>query len=364
MRVIHYYPKDNSMVCQHVDTLCNAMGLEVDSYKAHSAADVSKIIGTNGYWLFDILHIHGLWQVALKEVVSMSLQRKARIVITPHGDLHPWGEGRKLANRLKYYTTTRGILKQTYALIAQLPAERMRLESLGAGQRVVTIRDCTSTNVISPVEMARQTFAVYQRVADSNPLQLMDDSERKALRAIIMMGITGDKRWLGAGGGQEQLQVTRRLMCYFRQEEIMETALKGIRLLRLDEPDIDIENVPYFLPDNYKHADTIQAIIGNQFASENDRLTATFRQVKRIDSQRQLSIKHLIEIDRELRNHESEENKLQDSLKDLDLYKTAARTMFLLQQRTGLTEGFMPIKMLNDRKARKMLGRIDNHLKI
>ena len=78
----------------------------------------------------------------------------------------------------------------------------------------------------------------------------------------------------------------------------------------------------------------------------------------------QFSIKHLIELDRELRQHHCEEDELCDALKERQLWKLARRTMQLMYDKTGLTVGFMPVDPLEDHKTRSLRKQIDNHLKL
>jgi hypothetical protein len=153
-------------------------------------------------------------------------------------------------------------------------------------------------------------------------------------------------------------------MCYAYHESISETVNKGLRITGLTPPDIDAEKISIFLPDGFCKTESIERVIGNQFVSENERLIATFRQVKKLISSRQLSIDHLVEIDKELRFHDCQEEELSEQLKEKDLWKTAARTMLLMADLTGLTEGFMPVQPLNDRTTRRMRLLVDSHLQI
>jgi hypothetical protein len=137
-----------------------------------------------------------------------------------------------------------------------------------------------------------------------------------------------------------------------------------VRILQLDAPDIDVEDIPYFLPDNYQQTQSIGQTIGNQFASENDRLIATFKLIKKLIANGQFSIRHLVELDRELRQYGCDEDLLEEQLTERQLLPTARRTMQLMAMTTGLTEGFMPVVPLHDRTTKKLYQQIENHLKI
>ena len=139
---------------------------------------------------------------------------------------------------------------------------------------------------------------------------------------------------------------------------------RGIRIQQLDAPDINVEAIPYFLPDGYQPTQSIGQTIGNQFASENDRLIATFKLIRKLIANGQFSIRHLVELDRELRQYGCDEELLEEQLGERQLLPTARRTMQLMADTTGLTEGFMPVSPLNDRTTKKLYLKIENHLKI
>ena len=212
--------------------------------------------------------------------------------------------------------------------------------------------------------MARQTYALYQKVMDSNPLELMQDDTKEALRTIIKAGITGDRRWLTEEDALPAITQWREILCYAHQEQITETIERGIRLLGLEAADIEADQIDYFVPEGMEPAEDIGTAIGNQFVSENERLLATFRFLRKLIDNRQIGIKHLIELDRELREHNCEEDRLYEKMEERNMRKTAARLMQVMSELTGLTEGFMPIPPLDDRASRKLREQIDNHLTI
>jgi hypothetical protein len=73
---------------------------------------------------------------------------------------------------------------------------------------------------------------------------------------------------------------------------------------------------------------------------------------------------HLIELDKELRQHECEEDRLCERLCELNLLKFAGRLMQVMSDMTGLTEGYMPVPPLDDRIAKKIRLQVENRLKI
>ena len=360
MRILHLYPKTDAAISQYLDMLTGNMGLEVENHKATTSEEARQLLGTID---IDILHVHGCWNNAQFTVVRKALKQGARLVVTPYGQLEPWVQQQrfwkeKLPKRIAYQ---KSVVEQAYAVIVQGNMELECITQLGWNKRCIIIRNAMITNSITPREMARQTFDLYQRVIDSNPLLLMNDNTQKFAKYLITVGITGDKRWT-MNDETPMLGDWRQILCYAHQEQIMPIIQRAVRTLNLMLPDIDAATIPYFVPDRYVETKSIQQAIGNQFVSENDRLMATFKYIKKLVSNRQLSIKHLVELDIELREHSCEEGRLAEQLQERSLIKLAARCMQLMNDFTGLTEGFMPVPPLNDRITKKWHEQIENYL--
>lgn len=360
MRILHFYPKTDASISKYLDLLANNMGLEVENHKASTSEEARQLLRTIQ---FDILHVHGCWNNAQLMIVRKALRQGARLIVTPYGQLEPWIQQQhfwkeKLPKRIAYQ---KSVVEQAYAVVVQGNMELECMSQLGWNKRCVIIRNALITNSITPREMARQTFDLYQRIMDSNPLQLMNDNTRKFVKHLITVGITGDKRWT-MSEETPMLGDWRQILCYAHQEQIMPTIQRAVRTLNLMEPDIDATKIPYFVPDRYVETKSIQQTIGNQFITENDRLTATFKLLKKLMANRQLGIKHLVELDIELREHPCDESLLAEQLQERGLIKVAARCMQLMHDFTGLTEGFMPVPSLNDRTTKNWYKQIENHL--
>ena len=367
MRILHFYPADNQMIGQHVTMLQEGMGLEAENHLVSNAEDARTLLQGSHY---DILHLHGCWCNASRRIVNMALRNGCRLIVTPHGQLEPWVQEEdywkeKLPKRVLFQ---QAIIRQAYAIIIQGSMEQECMERLAWNKRLATIRNCVITSSISKTDMARQTFKLYQKVMDTNTLELLSPEMRQHLRTIIMAGVTGDIRWLAESAISTLPPAHsipwRELMLYAHHEQITDTILRGLRILHLDFPDVDVEHIDHFWPEDYQDTPLVGTTIGNQFASENDRLLASFRVIRKLMSNGLFSIKHLIELDRELRQHHCEEEELCDALKERQLWKLARRTMQLMYDKTGLTEGFMPVDPLDDHKTRSLRKQIDNHLKL
>lgn len=365
IRILHFYPGDDHMISDYVTMLSENMGLECSNELVTEKALAQQRLNASHY---DILHLHGCWNASSYFVGKQAVKNGTRIILSPNGQLAPWVISNrywteKLPKRLLYQ---KWIIEQSYAVIVQGKMEESCVKKLGWNQRLVVIKNPQITHAISRKSAANQVFQTYCKVMNSNPLELMDDDMRTLLQQLIIVGITGDKRWLDVNPMQQPdtLDQWKHLLSYAHLEHIDDVILRGLSVMGYVAPDMDVDQMPCFYPDHYAAPVSIADAIGFNFISEVDRLLAIFRYLQKLAGKHQLAVSHLAELDRELREHECDEDLLAEKLKDQRHYKQAARILFVTQEVTGLTEGFMPVAPLADRTSQQILTQVENHLKI
>jgi hypothetical protein len=365
IRILHFFPGDNHMIADYVTMLSENMGLECSNELVSEQALAEQRLRSSHY---DILHLHGCWNASSYFVGKQAIKNNTRIVLSANGQLSPWVMSNhylteKLPKRLLYQ---KQIIKKAYAVIVQGKMEESCVKKLGWNKRLVTIKNPQITRTISRKSAASQVFDTYCKVMNSNPLELMDEDMCTLLQQLILLGNSGDKRWLDVRPMQQPdtLEQWKHLLCYAHFEHIDDVIRRGLNVMNYEAPDMDVKQMPCFYPDHYVSPVSINETIGFSFISEVDRLMAIFHYLRKLVSNRELAVSHLVELDRELREHECDEDLLAERLKDERLYKLAARVMFVTQQVTGLTEGFMPIPPLADRTSRQLYSQVENHLKI
>ncbi len=367
MNILHYYDKSDSITTQYMAMLGRMSFHETTMFFASDYQEAVKILQLTD---IDILHIHGCWRTSAARLYAQVCKQATRLVVSPHGQLEPWFFRQrfwkeKLPKRILFQ---RRMVSSAYAVVVEGSMEAECLHRLGWNSRIVVIRNPLVTSFITPEENIRQLAALYRRVMDSNPIELMRPETISTLRLAIKAGIVLDIRWLRLPDhytpprlGKE---AWRQIHCFARQEQIEPIVERGIRLLQCDYPLFDTRQSSPFLPDGYKPSEGIDETIGKSFASENQRLVETFRLLHNLSTHNRLSICHLCELDKELREHDCEEEELAEHLKVDHLLKTARRLMQVMQEETGFDEGFMPVTPLNDRTTRKLKRQLKNHLKI
>jgi len=228
-------------------------------------------------------------------------------------------------------------------------------------QRVEVIHNAIITNTISPGEMCSQTFAVYQKVIDSNTLEQMDDVTADALSIIIKASLTGDRRWcrrIDPISHPEDID-WRRLMIYATHENILNYVDYGISILGLRSPGIDTRNIASYYPDNYTLPRPIKEVVGDYQGNETDYLLRMITQIHR-----QPLLLHMIELTRELMRDTVNDDQVNEALEEKKLKGFAAGLMQVLSEEAELDEGFMPLLPVENRQTNKIRKLLTNHLRI
>ena len=207
--------------------------------------------------------------------------------------------------------------------------------------------------------MCTQTFAIYQKVMDSNTLEQMDEESLRALAIIIKVGIMGDRRWVKDNHIDDAHIDWRRLLIYAEHEHISNYVDYGISTLGLSTPSIDVSRIAAYFPDHYECPKTLKEVVGDYDGNETDYLVRIIRQINK-----QPLLLHLIELTRELYRDNVNDELLTEKLEDKNLLTYAARLMQVLSEQTLLDEGYMPLDPKDDRQTEHIRRMLTNHLKI
>jgi hypothetical protein len=356
MKILHVYPKTDEMVSQHVAQLMEGMQHSVEVQAVSNLVDIKKVYKTFNP---DIVHCHGCWQYSIVNAGNFARKHGARIILSPHGQLEPWVLEEKPLQE-KFHKTAlwqKPFVEKAYALIAFGKMEQQFLAHLKWNPRIEVIHNAVITNSTTRERMCSQTFAVYQKVLDSNVLEQMNDDTQQLMATIIKAGTLGDMRWT-------EFNMTeridwRRMFVYAEHQNIRNYVDYGINVLGLSTPTIDTEHLPAYFPENYQRPLSIKKLIGEYKGDETGYLVRMIRQIEK-----QPLLLHLIELTRELYRDTVNDDLLQEALEQKKLTKFAARLMQVLHEQTLLDEGYMPVDPIDDRGTQKIRESITKHLKI
>lgn len=344
------------MVAQHVAQLMEGMRLSAEVQAVSNLADFKSVCKTFNP---DIVHCHGCWQYNIVNAGNFARKQGARIVLSPHGQLEPWVLEEKPLQE-KFHKTAlwqKPFVEKAYALITFGKMEQQYLVQLKWNPRIEVIHNAVITNSTTREKMCSQTFAVYQKVLDSNVLEQMDDDTQQLMTTIIKAGTLGDRRWTAF-----QMPETvdwRRMLIYAEHQNIRNYVDYGINILGLSALSLDTEQLPAYFPENYQHPQSIKKLIGEYKGDETDYLVRMIRQIEK-----QPLLLHLIEFTRELYRDTVNDDMLLEAIEQKGLTKFAGRLMQVLHEQTLLDEGYMPIDPIDDRGTQKIRDQITNHLKI
>lgn len=358
MKVLHVYPKSDTLIERHVTLLAEGMRQSAEVKVADNAVAFRKLFREMNP---DIVHCHGCWQFFLARTTSYAIRHGARVVITLHGQLEPWVIKRQSVqeNVSKTVLWQRRAIERAYAIIVHGKLERSNFQQLGWNKRMEEIHNAVITNAITPSEMCAQTFAVYQKVMDSNTLEQMDDESLHALTQIIKAGIMGDRRWVKDLNINKAQVDWRRLLLYAEHENISNYVDYGISILGLSTPTLDVSHIASYFPDSYQRPLPLKEVVGDYQGDETDYLVRMIRQINK-----QPLLLHLVELTRELYRDNVNDDLLTEKLEDKKLHTYAARLMQVLKELTLLDEGYMPVDPIDDRQTEHIRKALTNHLMI
>ena len=363
MRILHIFQRNDELQAKHVSILLEGMQNSAEIKSADAPSEAKAIIRE---WKPEIVHCHGCWTYWTVNAGRIAIKKGARIVISPHGQLEPWVTEEKVIHEKLPKTALwqKSFVEKAYSVIAFGKMEEKYLRQLKWNPRIEVIKNSVITNSISQQEMCSETFTVYQKVMDSNVLELMDENSLKLMATIIKIGILGDQRWTKASKESETIpnvssEDWRRILIYAEHENIRNYVDYGINILGLTTPHVDTEKIPAYFPEQYKRPQTIKHSIGEYNGYETEYLIKMIRQI-----QKEPLLLHIIELTRELYRDNVNDDELREALEEHKLAKYASRLIQVLQEQALLDEGYMPLEPTDDRGTQQIRNKITNHLKI
>jgi hypothetical protein len=352
MKVLFVYPKSEPLISRHVSMLADGLRQSATIDTADSVGAIRKAAKEQEP---DIIHCHGCPSVSAARAILSAVNKGSRLVLTLHGQMEPWAKETNRKVPAIYWQ--KELIRRAYAVILLGRLELTNFQRLGWNRRTEEIHNAVTTNTISLKEMCTATFAVYQKVLDSNTLELMDEPTVRMLRAVIKVGIMGDRRWTVVLPSEEVNW--RHLLLYAEHENIRNYIDYGISILGLSVPPIDTTRIAAYFPDNYETPKPIREKVGDYKGKETDYLVRIINQLRQ-----QPLLLHLIELTRELYRDTVNDDQLAEALEEKKLTAFTKSLMQLLDEQTALDEGYMPLPPADNRLTRQIRQQLENHLNI
>lgn len=312
INIVHVYTKNDSMIANYVSMLSKAMKETADIRSTDDLMTFKQICTESKP---DIVHLHGNIRVP---------QGNYRLVLTPHG---------KTVDNGNYYV-----------VIARSKMEASRTDF----PRVEIVRNPILTKTTNIDETARNMLRIYQKVMDTNVLQLMNGDTRQALRVLLKAGICGDRQWVEKQPMPEPDWRLLSIYAYF--EQVSPIVRRGANVLGIDMPDISVSRSTSYLPKSYRPLTEKpdSNVIGLLHDIQSERLT----------------LLRLTEIDELLRREDMDEEKLLIELEEENLKPLFGCLLQILSEQTLFDEGFMPCAPVDNQETQRLRTQLASHMNL
>lgn len=321
MRILHIYRHDHPRLAEYVRLLSQAMPADVECAFADNASDVRLAFRE---FRPDIVHQHG----HLPFPVSQS-----RLVVSPHGET----------------TDT----SKAYVVVARSPYELSCCDN----ERKELVRNPLITRTITFEAAAAALSAVYQRVMNSHPLELMDGKTRRLLAILLKAGLLGDKGWVSDEINEKPLlpipgNQASHLFMYADLEGVLDIVQRGIDVVGLADvlPSTPPARVDCYLPHGYKRPTPLAG--------------ANILEIMHDIEANGLTLLRLTELTRQLYDDGLDEAHLMQQIDAMNARPQLQLLLQILSEQTLLTEGFMPCQPLDNSFAENLRQQIENHLRV
>ena len=365
IKILHFYPADEKLISQYVEMLCTAMQDNADVKAEHSLHAFYK---TFRQWHPDIVHLHGCWRTQTALAAKRAGKGGVRIVFSPHGGLEPWVIRQHFWREKlpKLVTFQRSVVKHSYAVITMGRMEESCLKKLDLNPRLETVKNAIVTETITARQMSGEVLAVYRKVLDSDPYGRMDDTPRMAVRALLKAGLTGDSHWLDNEEFESVHDLSeedwRLILLYAHQEQVADTVARGILVTGVQPPtDFQPSSAVWYQPPHSAKRTAALDITGKD---DTAKVVKALRSARKLARQHRLTVMHLTQLAELMRNNRADEEKVERRLDEHKLLKFSRRLMKVLEDLTGLEEGFMVVAPLYDRTGYNIEQNITKHFKI
>ncbi len=315
IKILHIYPKGEGLTARYVRLLTEYASAKVEQRIVEHSPEAQLMCKE---WQPDIVHCYGAATVNGDGF---------RIVVSPCGQKVPTPRNQIFISRSNY--------------------EAQRLKQQGA-IHVETILNPLITKTVDFAVAAKKTLAVYQKLMDSAPLEMMNDATCRLLALALKAAIHGDRRWAGDTSDIYNNIDFRRLYIYATLEGVLALAQKGLQLLNIDAP--GYEKSDSYVPYNYHHPEPM-----------------TFKSLYELITDIEVhgpSLLRLAEIHQSLINPCLNEDMLCKQFEEKGLMPLFCSTLQLLTEQTLLDEGFCPCQPVNNGYTDRLRTKLLNHLKL
>ena len=321
---------------------------------------------------YDIIHFFGCWGNSAYKLAGKAYKHNIPYLLTPLGALQPWemAQHRKSMRFNKQHQLT----SKASAVHVCGKLEQETFTRLAWNKRQELIKNPVLTSQISFEETAQQLINLYQKILDSNARLLLNETAQQMIGALLQLGV--NKNVLLKHEHIAKLQQTfetltdndwRQIFIYADEERITIPLTEGIRRLQKDAPEVNTDSINRFESDiEYPSGDLkadallsknllLRNKVKDAFAnrgSDERTLCLLILNLNHELSRHKAPLLHLVNLYEYIRFSNLDEDMVKNMVSDLGLNDFAGRLMSVMQNFLGLTEGFMPFNLVNDKNVK------------
>lgn len=321
---------------------------------------------------YDIIHFFGCWSNSAYKLAGKAYKHNIPYLLTPLGALQPWemAQHRKSMRFNKQHQLT----SKASAVHVCGKLEQETFTRLAWNKRQELIKNPVLTSQISFEETAQQLINLYQKILDSNARLLLNETAQQMIGALLQLGV--NKNVLLKHEHIAKLQQTfetltdndwRQIFIYADEERITIPLTEGIRRLQKDVPEVNTDSIKRFesdieYPSGDLKADALLSknlLLRNKVkdaftnrGSDERTLCLLILNLNHELSRHKAPLLHLVNLYEYIRFSNLDEDMVKNMVSDLGLNDFAGRLMSVMQNFLGLTEGFMPFNLVNDKNVK------------
>ncbi|WP_139247413.1 glycosyltransferase [Hyphomicrobium sp. NDB2Meth4] len=142
----------------------------VSGNQPETVAANQHVVGMGGAGLIDlptnaigsVVHIHGIWTAFEYRAFRTARERKARIVISPHGALEPWAlRHKRIKKQIAWRLYQKSMMQRADLLIVNSLQERASLRQLGLTGPIATIANGVSIEGLSQYATPKERTVLF-----------------------------------------------------------------------------------------------------------------------------------------------------------------------------------------------------------
>ncbi|MBQ7422615.1 MAG: glycosyltransferase [Prevotella sp.] len=318
----------------------------------------------------DIVHIHTCWKYSASQFLRSVVNKSIAVIISPHWQLslytmHNEQHIRKIIKQKIYQYQ---MIQKADALLATSDDEYQSLMEIGWKRRIGVVHSSILNNTITTEEMAEKILLFYKKVLDTRYFHFMTKNEKEAICSLLRVGIMQDKSRTFLNSKKIinlrtlNPEQWRRILLYADDEDIRDLIEKGIQTMQLDIPNIKTKEIDRFKTIHPKASGNLET--ENKNVKKNQEVGNWDEPLRKIISmllnaqihqkRQTLSMRHAAELYKAIKYEDYDEDAFAIIVKQLGLKKFTERMLQILSEDFYMEEGFMPIKLRNDKGTEKI----------